>query len=143
MEVRIEKMSPYDMNICPDADDFHTVRRMFSPYLYPFVIEFCILIVGIFYMMWANINHCPKKLSAHGHGHGHSGSNHHDNHNHNEGMYPSLSSIKEENHHHHRPPSETSDHCNTLVSHDNEYKSNLVIYADCHAASRGLFGRQY
>lgn len=42
----------------------NTIHRQFSPYLYPFIIEYCILIVGIWYMMWANINHCPRKLHA-------------------------------------------------------------------------------
>jgi hypothetical protein len=114
----------------------------------PQIIEFCILIVGIFYMMWANINHCPKKLSASGHSHGHDS---HNNSHHNASPYESnnfnsLNSIPEEVHTpnggigHHSPPSEVSDHCKTLVEHDNQYKSNLIVYADCHAASRGLFG---
>lgn len=58
--------------------------------------------------------------------------------------------IPEENHEHmsnghgvngglHRSPSEVSDHCNNLLEHDNQYKSNIVVHADCHAASRGLF----
>lgn len=139
---------------CPGPDNLNTIYRHFAPYLYPFIIEFCILIVGIFYMMWSNINHCPKKLSA----------PHHDDssHIHNErtisnnmesNMYPSLSSIPEDDNKHinggiqqhsrtHNPEiaSVISDHCGNIVDHDNEYKSNSVIYADCHAANRGLFG---
>lgn len=45
---------------CPTAETLDTVFKSFSPYLYPFVIEFCILMAGIFYMMWANINKCPN-----------------------------------------------------------------------------------
>lgn len=48
----------------------NTIHRQFSPYLYPFIIEYCILVVGIWYMMWANINHCPKKLAGLEHGDG-------------------------------------------------------------------------
>jgi hypothetical protein len=99
-------------------------------------------------MIWANINHCPKKLSAAGHGH----DNHSASHNHGNTFesnhFASLASIPEEVHTpnggigHHSPASESSDHCNTLVDHDNQYKSNLIVYADCHAASRGLFGKK-
>jgi hypothetical protein len=90
-------------------------------------------------------NHCPKKLSADGHGHDSHGSHHYgldSNH------FTSLGSIPEEGIMpsnggivHHAPPSEVSDHCKNLVEHENQYKSNLVVYADCHAASRGLFGK--
>jgi hypothetical protein len=102
-------------------------------------------------MIWSNINHCPKKLSASGH-HGH----HNDSHSNSQQNtstkfdslpFTSLTSIPEENHHHmqnggmnqHGAPSEISEHCKNLVDHDNEYKSNIVVHADCHAASRGLF----
>lgn len=129
---------------CPGPEDLNTIYRNFAPYLYPFIIEFCILIVGIFYMMWANINHCPKKLSAGGHhGHGHHDSGHHNS---NSTPFTSLGSIPEEGNHlpanggvHHSPPSEISDHCKNLHEHDNQYKSSIVVYADCHASSRGLF----
>lgn len=135
---------------CPGSADLNTIYRNFAPYLYPFIIEFCILIVGIFYMMWANINHCPKKLSAAGHGHGHGhGSHHHGStHNLDSAHFTSLGSIPEEGNHlpanggvHHSPPSEISDHCKNLTEHDSQYKSNIVVYADCHASSRGLFSK--
>lgn len=100
-------------------------------------------------MIWSNINHCPKKLSASGHGH------HDSHHNSQQNVstkfdslpFTSLSAIPEEQHHskenggmNHGAPSEISEHCKNLVDHDNEYKSNIVVHADCHAASRGLFG---
>lgn len=106
-------------------------------------------------MMWANINHCPKKHSGHGHGNNHG--SHIDLHssssqnklvpNH---SFSNLHTIAEEHHRpngnlvHHRPPSVASDHCNNLFDHDSsEYKSTIVVYADCHASSRGLFGKKY
>lgn len=52
---------------CAKYNALNTIHRQFSPYLYPFIIEYCILIVGIWYMMWANISRCPRKLSALGH----------------------------------------------------------------------------
>lgn len=56
---------------CGDYNTLNTIHRQFSPYLYPFIIEYCILIVGIWYMMWANISHCPRKMAAaHDHKHG-------------------------------------------------------------------------
>lgn len=149
--------SPFNLD-CPGPEDLNTIYRNFSPYLYPFIIEFCILIVGIFYMMWANINRCPKKLSASGH-HGHHGhSSPSGSHNHNGGLgthiYPSLGSIPEETDKEtdlagndaavpRAPPSEISEHCKNTAEHENEYKSNIVVHADCHAASRGLFCKNF
>lgn len=134
---------------CPGQEDLNTIYRNFAPYLYPFIIEFCILIVGIFYMIWANINHCPKKLSASGHGHDNHGSPQHGN-SLETNNFTSLGSIPEEGQFpsgrgaaHNAPPSEVSDHCNNLVEHEYEYKSSIVVYADCHAASRGLFGKYF
>jgi len=125
---------------CPGPEDLNTIYRNFAPYLYPFIIEFCILIVAFYYMIWANINHCPKKLSASGH-HGHD-DGHHDSNNMESNLYPSLGSIPEEGHKqangHAGPPSE-SDHCKTMHEHDDQYKNNSIVYADCHAVSRGLF----
>ena len=86
-------------------------------------------------MIWANVNHCPKKLSAHGHGDHDSNHSNHDNHKSNmdSNNFTSLGSIPEEDHQpngaiahsrHQSPPSE-SDHCKNLVDHDNHYKSNM------------------
>lgn len=144
LSVRIKKLDEIGARFseeCPGPEDLNTIYRNFAPYLYPFIIEFCILIVGIFYMVWAHINHCPKKLSAAGHGHGHGSHNEGSNH------FPSLNSIPEDaetpNGHiggHHAPSESASDQCKHLFEHDDQYKNNIVVYADCHAASRGLFG---
>lgn len=97
-------------------------------------------------MMWANINHCPKKHSGHGSPssgqESHTGST--------SKLIPSnsfsnLHTINEEHHGHsndfHRSTSAASDHCNTTVDHDStQYRTSNVIYADCQSASRGLFG---
>ena len=69
-------------------------------------------------------------------------------------QFASLNSIPEEvqtpngeiahhngGHAHFGPPSEISDHCRKITEHENQYKSSIVVYADCHAASRGLFGK--
>ncbi|XP_012287936.1 otopetrin-3 [Orussus abietinus] len=47
-----------------DHDCQHTelnvIYEWFSPYLYPFTIEYSILIVGVFYIMWNNIGNCRR-----------------------------------------------------------------------------------
>ncbi|XP_055551304.1 proton channel OtopLc-like [Wyeomyia smithii] len=102
--------------ICPGPEDLNTVLTTFSPYLYPFVIEFNILIVGLLYMIYANINRCPKKLSVKGHaGHGGSIDGHADS--------DSVCSDVQD-----RPP-----------EHEIVVKERMIVYGDCHAASRGLF----
>lgn len=91
-------------------------------------------------MIFANINKCPKRVSAPGHDHTHD-------------IYDMAETIPgsgmvhdHENRGHHEPkpgqtgpPSEISEHCRNTVDHENEYRSNLVIHADCHASNRGLF----
>ncbi|XP_031634148.1 proton channel OtopLc-like [Contarinia nasturtii] len=49
-------------NDCGKSNALNAVHRQFAPYLYPFVIEYCILIVGIWCKIYANINHCPRKI---------------------------------------------------------------------------------
>ncbi|XP_055587774.1 proton channel OtopLc-like [Uranotaenia lowii] len=104
------------MMICPGPNELNAILFTFSPYLYPFVIEFNILIVGLLYMIYANINRCPKKLSAKGHG-GHE--HHHHSHHEDEGSVCSE---------HHQDE-----------DHEIQGKSKMVVYGDCHASSRGLF----
>nr|CAI5842293.1 unnamed protein product [Callosobruchus analis] len=68
-------MSPYDQDADPvrntsirrfteicDYNDqsMRTIYKDFSPYLYPFSVEFSILVVGVLYMMWQNIAMCNK-----------------------------------------------------------------------------------
>lgn len=40
------------------------IRQTISPYLYPFAIEYSILIVGIWYIIFSHISNCPKKQSG-------------------------------------------------------------------------------
>lgn len=127
---------------CFGPDELNYVHRTVSPYLYPFIIEFNILIVGIWYMIWANISHCPKKLSAPGHGHQHvhdaEKTDHSDE---NNNQHSIENGHGKPNGHVKQPvstPSET-EHCGTTTEHDLQYKSNSVVYADCNASNRGLF----
>lgn len=84
-------------------------------------------------MIWASISRCPKKTSVKGHehdphdhaaeshGHGGGGATDHN------AANADLKSV-------------SSDHCSVHhTDHDANYKSTLVLHADCHAASRGLF----
>lgn len=119
-------MQNFAMMICPGPEDLNAILTYFSPYLYPFVIEFNILIVGLLYMIFANINRCPKKLSAKGHkGLGSHGSQ--------KSFHGSQKSI------HVDDDSVCSESQDILADHDTEVKGKMIIYGDCHASSRGLF----
>lgn len=136
-------------HLCVRPDVLNYVHRNISPYLYPFIIEFCILIVGIFYMMWANISHCPRKYSALGHhGEQHSqqengGFERDDDVRLEDGQQRGggTDSMNKSTAMAERPQSVVSeDHCGTTTDqHDQLFRTNLVMYADCHASNRGLF----
>nr|CAH0102219.1 unnamed protein product [Daphnia galeata] len=40
---------------CAEGSDFSALILSFSPYLYPFSIEYSILVVGIWFIMWQNV----------------------------------------------------------------------------------------
>lgn len=46
---------------CGKSIALNKINRQFSPYLYPFIIEHCILYVGVWFNMYSNINNCPNK----------------------------------------------------------------------------------
>lgn len=48
-------------NDCGKSKALNAIHRQFAPYLYPFVIEYCILVVGICCKIYENINHCPRE----------------------------------------------------------------------------------
>lgn len=51
---------------CGKSTALNNVNREYSPYLFPFIIENCILGVGIWFNIYLNINQCPhKKLLFH------------------------------------------------------------------------------
>ncbi|CAG9563621.1 unnamed protein product [Danaus chrysippus] len=92
----------------PECQGSATISRIienFSPYLYPFGVEFNILIVAVYYIIWSQIGKCPNEDS--------------DN----------DSSIDD----------------NTTIckiptaDEENDFTSNMVIYADCHASNKGMF----
>lgn len=129
-------------HVCTRPDVLNFIHRNISPYLYPFIIEFCILIVGIFYMMWANISHCPRKYSAMGH-HGHDAEVGLES-----GGDVVGNAVEDRQEVQHGAANGqlaqsvvmSEDHCGgTTAEHDGQYKSHLVMYADCHASNRGLF----
>lgn len=51
-------------NDCGKSNALNAIHRQFAPYLYPFVIEYCILVVGIWWKIYANINQCPRKTTT-------------------------------------------------------------------------------
>ncbi|XP_068210723.1 proton channel OtopLc-like [Palaemon carinicauda] len=82
---------------CTQTTEISTIITDSAPYLYPFSIEFNILMVGFWILLWENHGKIEK---------------------------------------HHRLPS-----VEIIYEEDNsrDLASNLVIYVDCHASSRGLF----
>ncbi|ETN60705.1 otopetrin [Anopheles darlingi] len=125
-------LSPID---CPGPEELNQVLASFSPYLYPFVIEFNILIVGLLYMIYANISKCPKKITVKGHrghgGHGGHGGSVHGDHVSKVGGGSVVDGFDGR--------SEHSDHCDDTLDHEAQVKSRLIVYGDCQHASRGLF----
>ncbi|KAL0839499.1 hypothetical protein ABMA28_016205 [Loxostege sticticalis] len=93
---------------CDDSTALTNIRSNFSPYLYPFTVEFNILVVAIYYIIWCNVGHCANAEAA-----GSEDSN-------------SLD--------------DAATMCRIPTAHeDNDFTSNIVIHADCHASNRGLF----
>ncbi|GJQ77447.1 hypothetical protein Trydic_g20844 [Trypoxylus dichotomus] len=48
--------------ICDGEAGMAIIYQNFSPYLYPFSVEFNILMVGIIYLLWANIASCKQNF---------------------------------------------------------------------------------
>ncbi|XP_054287534.1 proton channel OtopLc-like [Macrosteles quadrilineatus] len=53
------------VNKCRGPTQLSEVFESFSPYLYPFTIEYSILVVGVLFMIWQNIGHCEKSEWCH------------------------------------------------------------------------------
>lgn len=135
----IEEDIDLEDHMCQRPDVLNFIHRNISPYLYPFIIEFCILVVGIFYMIWANISHCPRKYSALGHSdeeHGGRGDMHAVN---MEGGSQVVVGEVVKVEAGQAMSSASEEHCDNTADHDNQYKSTNVVFADCHASNRGMF----
>ncbi|CAH0664181.1 unnamed protein product [Chilo suppressalis] len=92
---------------CAGSTSLMDIIQNISPYLYPFSVEFNILIVAIYYIIWSNIGHCKSEDTS-------------------ESETSSLM--------------DNATVCRIPTAHeDNDYTSNIVIHADCHASNRGLF----
>ncbi|CAK1551731.1 unnamed protein product [Leptosia nina] len=108
IEVAIARFDLSDLyrQNCTGSDVMTTIISNLSPYLYPFGVEFNILIVAVYYIIWSNIGNCENVDAADG-----------------------SSSLDD-----------TQTICKIPTAHeDNDYTSNIVIYADCHASNKGLF----
>ncbi|XP_045459849.1 proton channel OtopLc-like [Melitaea cinxia] len=90
---------------CLGAPAITSIIDNFSPYLYPFAVEFNILIVAVYYIIWSHIGTCFNEDSE-------------------------STTGSEDNQTICKIPT---------ASEDNDYTSNIVIYADCHASNKGLF----
>ncbi|XP_046679079.1 LOW QUALITY PROTEIN: proton channel OtopLc-like [Homalodisca vitripennis] len=49
---------------CRGPTQLSEVFESFSPYLYPFTIEYSILVVGVLYIIWQNIGRCTMAVSS-------------------------------------------------------------------------------
>nr|XP_049697006.1 proton channel OtopLc [Helicoverpa armigera] len=103
----IDVSNLYNPN-CNSTAAISSIYENFSPYLYPFNVEFNILIVAIYYIIWSNIGNCDNEDSNNS----------------------EINSSSEDNYHLCKIPT---------ANEDNDFTSNIVIYADCHASNRGLF----
>lgn len=92
---------------CIGSKAISTIFESFSPYLYPFSVEFNILIVAVYFIIWSNIGNCD-----------------------NEDNESELNSTDDDNTTICRIPT---------ANEENDFTSNIVIYADCHASNKGLF----
>lgn len=50
---------------CPNNTGMSVIYRNLSPYLYPFSIEYSILIAGVLYIIWQNIGKCSTMTGGH------------------------------------------------------------------------------
>uniref|UniRef100_A0A2A4J2R5 Otopetrin n=1 Tax=Heliothis virescens TaxID=7102 RepID=A0A2A4J2R5_HELVI len=103
----IDVSNLYNPN-CNSTAAISSIYENFSPYLYPFNVEFNILIVAIYYIIWNNIGNCDNEDSNNS----------------------EINSSIDDNYHLCKIPT---------ANEDNDFTSNIVIYADCHASNRGLF----
>ncbi|XP_014356010.2 proton channel OtopLc [Papilio machaon] len=107
-ESRIFDISNLYNEHCQGSGAISSVFESVSPYLYPFSVEFNILIVAVYYIIWSNVGHCENA----------------------DGDKSESNSSLGENYSICKIPT---------ANEENDYTSNMVIYADCHASNRGLF----
>lgn len=113
---------------CPGPDALNTVFQNFSPYLYPFIIEFCILMAGIFYMMWSNISKCPRKDGCS------------DPLIYGSDQFFEYHDLVPTHHTHEDGTVSFTETVRNRSVHEINNQQNNVIYLDCQGANRGVFG---
>ncbi|KAG8222680.1 hypothetical protein J437_LFUL015877 [Ladona fulva] len=147
--------SSYTSDYCHGSSHLATIFENFSPYLYPFTIEYSILVVGVLFIIWQNIGGCKKynlpincclvhtditnsriniesrRCSSVSIGEAYTQG---DDTTSNFSRWHSRGFIANQ--------CKRGDcNCGHPVSHctENVFSSNLVIHADCHSANKGLF----
>ncbi|KAF7272961.1 hypothetical protein GWI33_014293 [Rhynchophorus ferrugineus] len=53
-------ITPYRFTKICEQDELNVLYQNYSPYLYPFSVEYSILVVGILYIVWVNIGLCAS-----------------------------------------------------------------------------------
>ncbi|XP_050300202.1 proton channel OtopLc-like isoform X2 [Anthonomus grandis grandis] len=63
--VKVRMITPFRFTGICEHDELNVIYQNFSPYLYPFSVEYSILVVGIIYIVWINIGLCAPKENDH------------------------------------------------------------------------------
>ncbi|XP_077292403.1 proton channel OtopLc-like isoform X2 [Arctopsyche grandis] len=107
-------------DVCLSVHEFDNIIESVFPYLYPFTIEFSILIAGVFFILWQNIDSCSKEDDVHA-----------------QNDLPDKTDWDSYN----TSPSHETDQCKIPTPIDgNQAESNLTLSIDCHSSNRGWFG---
>ncbi|XP_066140954.1 proton channel OtopLc-like [Euwallacea fornicatus] len=69
--VKVKSIVPYRFTAMCEHEKLNVIYQNYSPYLYPFSVEYSILVVGILYIVFMNIGLCrPNELDHDDHAHG-------------------------------------------------------------------------
>ncbi|KAJ1530390.1 hypothetical protein ONE63_005299 [Megalurothrips usitatus] len=124
--VKFMNASSLGSSECRGSTQLSTVLDSLSPYLYPFTIEYSILVVGVLFVIWQNIGNCSNTAqdeAADGDQRGNHSSAASTTSGSSSTSRGSTASLC-------RPPP---------MSPQSGFVSNVVLHADCHSANKGLF----
>ncbi|XP_052132309.1 uncharacterized protein LOC127751976 [Frankliniella occidentalis] len=122
--VKFMNASSLGSSECRASTQLSTVLDSLSPYLYPFTIEYSILVVGVLFVIWQNIGNCSNAVEEAAEADGKVSS---------AASTSSASSTASSR-------GSTASLCRPPpMSPQSGFVSNVVLHADCHSANKGLF----
>ncbi|CAH1123729.1 unnamed protein product [Ceutorhynchus assimilis] len=65
---KVSVITPRRFTAICEHDEMNVIYQNYSPYLYPFSVEYSILVAGIIYIVWINIGLCTPEDKSHHHG---------------------------------------------------------------------------